>query len=104
MPAGPAPGMLEKLRKSFEDSIINLTASPRIITMSEHSSWGNSIFWTDYDQRKLSGFMQQKPTVGDIVRANMQSGKVARFRVESVENIQDPKDMFFAKVSDLGYE
>ncbi|MVM36078.1 hypothetical protein GO755_39055 [Spirosoma sp. HMF4905] len=76
----------------------------RIITMSDHCGWGNSIFWTDYSQRKLSGFMMSKPVVGDIIRANMESGKVARFRVDSVEDVRDPRDMFFVKVSDLGYE
>lgn len=77
---------------------------PRTITLSEHKSWGDDIFWSSFDERRLSGWMRERPAVGDIIRAEMRSGHIARFRVTTVKLMSDPPDMFFATVTDLGYE
>lgn len=72
--------------------------------MWEHSSWGNSIFWIDWDKRKVSGFLPNIPKKGDILQCKMESGKIAQFKFELVEVMNDPKDQFFALVSDLDYK
>jgi hypothetical protein len=39
----------------------------------------------------------------DIVLLAMQSGKVARWRINEIEYKRDPHDMFFARASLVGY-
>lgn len=77
---------------------------PRIISMWEHSGWGNSINWMDWDKRKVYGHMTPTPKKGDILRAKMESGKIARFEFKEVDVMRDPSDQFFGTVSDLEYE
>lgn len=72
--------------------------------MWEHSGWGNSIFWIDWDKRKIGGFLSNLPKKGDILQCEMESGKIAQFKFELVEVMDDPKDQFFALVSDLDYK
>jgi len=76
----------------------------RIISIWEHSGWGNTIYWRDWENRKICGHLASPPEKGDILRSKMTSGKTARFRFEFVEIMLDPPDQFFATVSDLGYE
>lgn len=75
----------------------------RIIKVWEHSGWGNSIRWFDWQKRRLVGWLQQIPEVNDEIRTKMKSGSIARFKVVKVEPQQDPPDMFFATVEDVGY-
>jgi hypothetical protein len=77
---------------------------PRIISMWEHSGWGNLINWMDWYERKVYGFMTPTPKEGDILRAKMENGKIAKFEFIHVEVMLDPSDQFFATVSDLGYD
>ncbi len=76
---------------------------PRTIDMDKASGWGNSMFFMDWDKRRISGHMTPRPAIGDIVLSKMQSGKVARFELVEIELKRDPPDMFFATVKDLGY-
>jgi len=69
----------------------------------EHNSWGNKIDVFDWDKRTIVGWMQVKPEVGDEIRIKMQSGKIGRFSITSVETYLDPKDMFFAQFKEIGY-
>ena len=75
----------------------------RIINIWEHNGWGNSIRWLDWDNRRLSGHLSTPPSVGDEVRSKMDTGKIARFLITAVKRLEDPPDMFFANVSDIGY-
>ena len=77
---------------------------PRIISMWEHSGWGNSINWMDWDKRRVYGHLTPTPKKGDILMAKMESGKIARFEFKEVDVMRDPSDQFFATVSYLGYE
>lgn len=76
----------------------------RIITMSDHKGWGNNIYWYDYSKGRLTGWMSPKPKVGDIVRCEMKSGKIARFEITNIEHAVNVNDMFFADTKPLHYE
>lgn len=74
-----------------------------VINLWEHNSWGNNVYFFDYDERKLVGWLTPLPKVGDEVRSKMQSRKIARFEIISIDVKKDPPDMFFAIVKDIGY-
>ena len=57
----------------------------------------------DWDKREIVGWLSRIPKVNDEIQKKMESGKIARFIVLSVERCGDPPDMFFAKVADIGY-
>jgi len=65
--------------------------------------WGNAINWQDWERRRVVGWKQRHPKMGDRLDAEMQSGRVAVFRFTNVEPCLDPRDMFFASVEDMGY-
>lgn len=75
----------------------------KVVNMWDHKGWGNNISWFDWDKRMIVGHLITIPKVGDELRANLQSGKVGRFLITVVEPCRDPRDMFFATVSDIGY-
>lgn len=77
--------VIEKLRKVF---------SPR---------WdGIDFYWSDYDKRVICGH-SGSPEAGDVFTAKMQSGKIAVFEVTNVRWCNDPRNMYFADVKDVGY-
>lgn len=67
--------------------------------------WGHNIDFIDWDRRRLMGHHHDRRSfrIGDEVRAKMRSGKIARFSIKNVEYCNDPKDMFFADLEDIGY-
>ena len=73
--------------------------------MWEHNQWGNSISWFDFDNYRITGFSKQpdKIGVGDYILSEMQSGKIARFIVKSIEYKDDPTDMFFGGLEFMEY-
>lgn len=73
--------------------------------MWEHSYWGNSISWFNIDNYRITGFSHQDSRInmGDYILAEMQSGKIARFVVLSIDYEDDPKDMFFADLEFMEY-
>lgn len=75
----------------------------RVYDASKHNGWGDNIYWSHYDTRQVGGFLWNKPVVGDEIRFEMKSGKVARYAVLEVKTFSDPRDMFFADVMDIGY-
>lgn len=75
-----------------------------VYDMGKHKGWGDSIEWMDYSTRRIVGHLQRRPQVGDEIITRMQSGKVARYYVKTVDHKWDPADMFFADVIDIGYE
>lgn len=75
----------------------------RIIKIWEHESWGNSVSWNKYEDRRIYGFLYHLPDEGDVIMSKMVSGKIGCFKISSVRHCNDPSDMFFATVSDWGY-
>lgn len=69
----------------------------------EHDCWGDSIFFIDYDKRRISGHVTPMIQVGDEIQSRMTSGKIARFEVDNLKVCTDPSDQFFATVIDKGY-
>ena len=76
---------------------------PMVWDIRERSGWGNSVSFINWDKRKLVGWTTPLPSVGDEVLSAMQSGRVGRFKITSVEPSYDPSDMWFAQVDDIGY-
>lgn len=70
--------------------------------MRVHDIDGVNVFFFDFDSRRISGWSFHV-NVGDEVRSQMQSGKIARFKVEKIDRMLDPKDQYFGTVSDIGY-
>lgn len=76
----------------------------RVFKLWEHEGWGNSMFFLTWEKREITGHISPiRPEVGDEIQSRMASGKVARFKVASVNLCSDPSDMFFATVEDVGY-
>lgn len=89
--------MLNKIFKSK-----NKISTGKTIDMKNHSSWGDSISFFDFDDREIVGHMTPRPNVGDILLCPMREGGIAKFEIISMEYRRDPCDMFFGKVKDLG--
>jgi hypothetical protein len=83
--------------------------------------WGHHIEWHDFTERKIWGHYdnfnviqrfvtgeEPRPprmlAVGEVIRAKMQSDRYALFRVTEINWQNDPRDMFFGAVEDIGYE
>ena len=79
----------------------------RTINMNEHCSWGNSIYWLDYKERKLTGHLTPVPKIGDKIICELKSpNKYRHFKIYTVfivQDFDDPPDQFFAIVKDSGY-
>ena len=71
--------------------------------MDQHQDWGNHIMWMDWEKRRLTGWTNPHPCVGDELRVPMQSGQIGRFKFLTVEAPGDPSDMWFSTVEDVGY-
>lgn len=67
-------------------------------------SWGMHVEWLDYKVGRVWGHHLRIPKPGDILRSNLQSGRVGIFRFINVEQQTDPDDMFFGTVEAVGYE
>ncbi len=94
--------MITLFKRLFKkDNSVRLTG--RVINMWQHKSWGDNIFFNDYEKRSITGWLYKRPVVGDEIRAGMESGKIGRFCVTEVQYMSDPSDMFFCTVSDIGY-
>jgi hypothetical protein len=87
--------------------------------MQNHQSWGNAIYFSDWDKNRAGGFLDQNiirvhghlfriPEVGDTLTCDChnridKSRKITmKFEFIKVDRCNDPKDMFFAKVKNLG--
>lgn len=92
------------LKKLFTKKVKEIPKTGRVINMWEHDGWGDSIYFNNWEERQIVGWMMDRPKIGDILRSKMESGKIARFQVVSVDLKTDPHDMFFAKLKDLNYE
>lgn len=84
-------GLLKKLKKE----------KPMMYEM--FGGWGNRIEWFDFQKRKITGWKQRRPVIGDLIKCPMESGNDGLFRVTSIEYMSDPRDMFFADTEPVGY-
>lgn len=84
--------------------IFRKSLSGNVWKMWEHKGWGNAINWFDFEKGKVVGFLSVIPSVGDELQCQMESGKIMRFRFDKIERMRDPRDMFFADMSIIGYK
>ena len=70
-----------------------------------HIGKTQNISWLRFDKRLIWGHLPlwKRICVGDELRAPMQSGKIARFRVKEVSWMTSPCDEFFGAVEDIAY-
>jgi hypothetical protein len=77
------------------------THQPRRWIAADHRNIGDSIVYRgrseDGTQHCWVGWTTPRPKEGDLLEANMQSGRVAAFTMMEVEWCHDPDDMWFAK-------
>lgn len=103
--------MIKKLKILFDKFFHNkktpikhdIIQTGEIINLWEHNSWGNSVYFSDFKNRKITGHLSPRPKVGDEIRSKMSNGKIGRFLVKEIEYCRDPNDMFFCNVEDFGY-
>lgn len=89
------------LNDNFKTESVNLY---NIINLDNYNSWGNNVYFSNYEKRRLTGWMTNKLKKNDYVSCTMTSGRRMIFKVIKVEDCLDPSDMFFATVEDVGYE
>ena len=77
-------------------------SEPRRFTV--HGGWGHHVEFLDFEARKVHGHLPERPSEGDFLTAEMNSGKIAVFRFTEVRRMRDPADQFFGTVEDVGYE
>lgn len=79
----------------------------KAIDISQHSRWGNSIYFTDYKARRIAGHLTPKPEIGDRIKLEMKTEKDRRewrfFAITTLKDFSDPPDQFFCDVKDSGY-
>ncbi len=68
-----------------------------------HRTWGNNIMPFDWDRRRIVGWTQPHPTIGDELLLEMHSGRIRKVEIVTVEPTGDSGDMWFATVKDIGY-
>lgn len=66
------------------------------------SAWGNRIKFRDFENRTVTGWITPHIEDGDLFGYQMQSGRIAVFRLINVDNQDNPSDMFFADAIDIG--
>lgn len=89
---------------------------PRLIRMAKHQSWGNNVYLSKpMKQRRrgllrrrqywgrVTGWLARPPRVGDLFLMPTQEGPDAYLEVMEVEQMRDPRDMFFADVKFVGW-
>jgi hypothetical protein len=92
-----------KLIINFFKSKFEIKPTGRVFEMPGEY-WGVQIFFYDFERRLIYGYTDKKIlTIGDELRAKMKSGMIARFLITDMEYCEDPPDMFFATVKDVGF-
>ncbi len=88
------------LKKLFKKKI---KKTGRVIKLWQHNTWGNSVYFNDWEKRKITGFLRNLPVIGDCIHTKMESGSTAELMIIDIKYTHNPKDMFFATVKDIGY-
>lgn len=98
--------LIEKLKNPF--GLVNgvkLNPARKVYQKENYQSWGNAIYWldkpTDY---KIYGFIASpKIKEGDELRIRLSSGRIGCLIMYNIDYKNDPRDMFFANVKELGF-
>lgn len=61
--------------------------------------WGHS-----FTPSNGAGFGNRAISRGDEILLKMRSGRIGRYRIDSIRWCGDPPDMFFAKTTHVGYK
>lgn len=64
--------------------------------------WGDRIAFQDYKKGTVVGYKPRIPRVGDLLHAELQSGRTGVFRFTEIE-LTSVHDMFFGHVEVVGY-
>jgi hypothetical protein len=97
-------GSYRERRSHQEAEVAENSAHPKMIWKAwEHSGWGDSIGWMDYQKGEVHGHTTPLPRAGDELQEKMQSGKTLRFEFIKVRPCTDPSDMWFATVRPIDY-
>lgn len=90
-----------------EDNYVIINEGVKVLLMDSLAKGrgrGNSVKWFNFERRQIVGWRHIHPKVGDIVKALMGSGRIACFQITKVDPQDNPRDMFFADMIDIGYE
>ena len=74
----------------------------RIFDMTSGSGWGNVVHF-DRNGIDVHGWLTPLPKKGDVILVRMKSGKVGKYIFTQVKPCGNPRDMFFGKVTGVGY-
>ncbi len=89
--------LLKRLLGIKEETVEVPKREPKV-----HYCDGLTLFFFDYKTRRITGWSYDVRE-GDEIRCKMASGKVARFRVTSLDRMTDPTHQYFGDVTDIGY-
>ena len=64
---------------------------------------GIQAFFFNWEKRVIAGWSHELKD-GDILRCKMETGKIGLFKIKNLKRCLDPKDQYFADVTDIGYE
>ena len=107
-------GMRDRIEKASPTILDRISARMRhkplieptgiVWDLAAHRAWGDSMSWSNFAEREVSGHMTPTPRVGDEIRSPLvPSQRTGRFRVIQVQTYPDPPDLFHATVEDIGY-
>jgi len=65
--------------------------------------WGNHMELTSWNDGKFVGHRTPYPKVGDLIEADMESGRTAVLLITKIEGCRDPRDMYFGRFDPIGY-
>ena len=94
--------MIDRIRNYFKKQQ-EYTAEDLIRPPSTKNHWGNAINFDRGDMTRISGHRTPSVKVGHVFGQRMESGKIGIFKMKSVRNCHDPRDMFFAEVEFMHY-
>ena len=97
--------MIDDILERFGVPRPRLAAAPPPDTYQIGGGWGDAIRWQPGTKRqRVMGWKQRNPQIGDLLHADMKSGRVGIYRFTAVRRAGDPPDMFFGDVELVGYE
>jgi len=87
-----------------EEPDYKLPSGGYIWVISEHRGWGDS-FNLQWEKHRINGHISKPRCVkeGDIIHIPFENGKTGAFYMKNVDNMRDPRDMFFADLVGIDY-
>lgn len=65
--------------------------------------WGNHMELTSWGDGKFYGHRTPHPKLGDLIEADMESGRTAVLLITEIKGCCDPQDMYFGRFEPIGY-